>query len=137
MSGAEMKGAASYATGLADSTYQNQFNNAQTNRQTAYNMLSGQQSLGENAAAGVGNAGIATGNQLASNTIGAGNAAAAASNSLTSASNTAANSLTNGLLFNQLTNNGSGLFGGDVSQAAAGQAGLASGLTLFPDGSIG
>lgn len=140
VSGAEMKGAASYATGLADSTYQNQFNNAQTNRQTAYNMLSGQQSLGENAAAGVGNAGIATGNQLASNTIGAGNAAAAASNSLTSASNTASNSLTNGLLFNQLTNSGSGsgLFGnGDVSQATAGQAGLASGLTLFPDGSIG
>jgi hypothetical protein len=30
VSGAAMKGAATYATGLADSTYQNQFNNAQT-----------------------------------------------------------------------------------------------------------
>jgi hypothetical protein len=35
-SGAALKGAASYATGLADSTYQNQFNNATTNAQNVY-----------------------------------------------------------------------------------------------------
>jgi hypothetical protein len=34
MSGAQAKAAAKYATGLADSTYQNQFNNANTNKTT-------------------------------------------------------------------------------------------------------
>jgi hypothetical protein len=37
VSGAALKGAATYATGLADSTYQNQFNNAQTNYLDQYN----------------------------------------------------------------------------------------------------
>lgn len=36
-SGAALKGAASYATGLADSTYQQQFQNATTNAQNTYN----------------------------------------------------------------------------------------------------
>src|SRR5882724_7965669 len=35
-SGAALKGAATFATGLADSTYQNQFNNAQLNQKNAY-----------------------------------------------------------------------------------------------------
>lgn len=78
ISGAALKGAASYATGLADSTYQNQFNNAITNKNLTYNMLAGQQSLGENAAAGTGNAGIATGAEVGQNITNAGTAAAAA-----------------------------------------------------------
>jgi hypothetical protein len=106
VSGAALKGAASYATGLADSTYQNQFNNAQTNRQTTYNMLSGQQALGENAAAGVGNAGIATGNSIAGNTIGAGNASAAAANSIGQSVGNAGNSALQGYLLQNLLGGG-------------------------------
>ena len=108
ISGAALKGASAYATGLADSTYQNQFSNAQTNRQTTYNMLSGQQSLGENAAAGVGNAGISTGNSIASNTLGAGNAAGAAAIATGNAVSGAANSGVQGYLLSNLLGGGSG-----------------------------
>lgn len=79
-SGAALKGAANYATGLADSTYQNQFNNAVTNQTNAYNRLMGVANLGESAAAGVGNAATQTGASIGSNDIGAGNAIAAAAN---------------------------------------------------------
>ncbi len=83
VSGAAMKGAATYATGLADSTYQNQFNNQQTQFQNDLNLNTGQQtnatnlynrlygtaSLGENAAATTGSTGQAAaaagGNYLA------------------------------------------------------------------------
>src|SRR6185312_1060193 len=108
ISGAALKGASAYATGLADSTYQNQFSNAQTNRQNTYNMLSGQQSLGENAAAGVGNAGISTGNSIASNTLGAGNAAGAAAIATGNAVSGAANSGVQGYLLSNLLGGGSG-----------------------------
>lgn len=76
VSGAAQKAAANYATGLADSTYQNQFNNALTNQQNQFKNLLGLSELGQTSAAGVGSAGITTGNNIASNTIGAGNAAA-------------------------------------------------------------
>lgn len=114
VSGAALKGASTYATGLADSTYQNQFNNAQTNRQTTYNMLAGQQGLGENAAAGVGNAGISTGNSIASNTIGAGNAAAGAAIASGNAVGSAANSALSGYTLNNLLGGGNnaGYFNG-------------------------
>lgn len=99
VSGAALKGAAKYATGLADSTYQNQFNNAQTRFQNLLNLNTGQQgnltnqfnrlsnvtSLGENAAAGAGNTANAAGSassalmakageQSAAGTLGVGNA---------------------------------------------------------------
>jgi hypothetical protein len=71
VSGASLKGAAKFATGLADSTYQNQFANAQTrfqnlinlntgqqsNLQNQYNRLSGVATLGQNAAAQTGKIG--------------------------------------------------------------------------------
>jgi hypothetical protein len=79
VSGAALKGAATFATGLADSTYQNQFNNAQTRFQNALNLNTAQQgnltnqysrllgtaSLGENAAAQTGST-----NQLGTNAAG-------------------------------------------------------------------
>lgn len=79
-SGAALKGAANFATGLADSTYQNQFNNAVTNQTNTFNRLMGLTQLGQNSAAGVGAAGIQTGANIGSNIIGAGNAAAAGIN---------------------------------------------------------
>jgi hypothetical protein len=99
MSGASLKGAATYATGLADSTYQNQFNNAQTrfadvaglntiqqgNLQNQFARLQGVASLGENAGAQTGTIGATLANQQgnalqaagtasAAGTVGAGNA---------------------------------------------------------------
>lgn len=81
-SGAALKGAATYATGLADSTYQNQFNNAMANQENAYNRLMGVTTLGQNSAAQVGSAGLHTGDSIGANTIGKGNAQAAADTSL-------------------------------------------------------
>lgn len=89
-SGAALKGAAAYATGLADSTYQNQFNNAMANKQNAYNMLMGQSQLGENAAAQTGAYGTQTATNIGNNTIQGGNALAAGTVG-------AANALNNGV----------------------------------------
>jgi hypothetical protein len=103
VSGAAMKGAASYATGLADSTYQNQFNNANTNQTNAYNRLMGVAQLGENAAAQTGAYGTQTAQSIGNNTIQGGNATAAgylgAANALTNGVNSYAqyNALQNGL----------------------------------------
>ena len=103
ISGAAMKGAAGYATGLADSTYQNQFNNANTNQTNAYNRLMGVTQLGENAAAQTGAYGTQTAQSVGNNTIQGGNATAAgylgAANSLSNGVNSFAmyNALQNGL----------------------------------------
>src|SRR5712671_4414683 len=51
-SGAALKGAATFATGLADQTYQTQFNLENTNRSNAYNRLMGLVNVGARAAAG-------------------------------------------------------------------------------------
>jgi len=91
-SGAALKGAATFATGLADSTYQNQFNNAVTNQTNAYNRLKALVDTGENASAQTGSAGTAAANTAAGAQIGAGNAQAAAANATgTSLSNLANN----------------------------------------------
>jgi hypothetical protein len=89
LSGAQAKAAAKYATGLADSTYQNQFNNAVTNKTNAFNFLLGTAQLGTSAAGqyganatSAGNADLtnsaSVGSTISGNTIGAGNAQAAA-----------------------------------------------------------
>lgn len=63
ISGAAQKGAAAFATGLADQTYQQQFGNALSTYTTNANKLLSAANLGENAAAQTGN----TGAQLAGN----------------------------------------------------------------------
>lgn len=115
-SGAALKGAATYATGLADSTYQNQFNNAVTNQSNAYNRLLGVASLGENAAAGLGNNAVATGTNIGNNIIGAGNNAAANSIAQGNALSNAANSVPNSLITQQiLQSRNGGQFAGGAS----------------------
>jgi len=59
-SGAAMKGAANYATGLADSTYMDQFNMDQTQKQNIFNRLMAPVQLGENAASQTGAYGTQT-----------------------------------------------------------------------------
>lgn len=112
VSGAALKGADTYATGLADSTYQNQFNNAQTNQTNQFNRLLGLTQLGQTSAAGVGSAGITTGQGVASSQLSGGQAAAAgtlgAGNALSSAypNYLANNALAN--LYQGSSNGGSG-----------------------------
>ncbi len=79
-SGAALKGAANFATGLADSTYQNQFNNAVTNQTNQFNRLNTVTQSGQNAAAGLGGIGQQTAANIGGNYVGAGNAAAAGIN---------------------------------------------------------
>jgi hypothetical protein len=93
VSGAALKGATNYATGLADSTYQNQFANAVTNQTNAYNRLMGVVNTGANAAAGVGTAATTTGANIAATQIGAGNAQAAGINQTAAGIGTAVNNL--------------------------------------------
>lgn len=95
-SGAALKGAAAFATGLADNTYQTQFNIANTNQSNAFNRLSSLVNTGENAAAQTGAAGTSAANGASSAQIGAGNAAAAGANATGGAVNSLAN-LTEGL----------------------------------------
>ena len=106
-SGAALKGAANYATGLADSTYQNQFNNALQGYQTNFNSLNSLVNTGESAAAGVGTAAQQTGASIGSNLIGAGNAQAGSYMNAGNAFGNAANSVPGALLSNQLV----GLYG--------------------------
>ena len=81
-SGAALKGAAAFATGLADNTYQNQFNNANTNQTNAFNRLSSLVNTGESAAAQTGVYGANAANQTSSSLTGAGNAQAANYNAI-------------------------------------------------------
>lgn len=108
MSGAAMKGAAAYATGLANSNYQTQFNNAQTqygdliglntgqqaNATNLYNRLSGTATIGENAAAQTGATGASAVSAAGQQTTAAGQAQAAgtvgSANALTNGANSAA-----------------------------------------------
>lgn len=104
VSGAALKGAATYATGLADNTYQNQFNNAVTNQTNQFNRLQGLAAGGQNAAAGLGGIATNTGANIASTISGAGNAIAgsqiAGSNALASGLSGAANNIGAGIYGN-------------------------------------
>ena len=112
MSGASVKGAADYATGLASQTYQQQFNIQQqqfadygalntaqqgnlTNQFNRYNALAG---LGENAAAQLGNTGANLANQAGSFLNAAGVDAASGA---TNAGNALNQGLQNYLQYNQ------------------------------------
>jgi len=85
-SGAQGKALANYATGLAQNTYNQQYQNALNTYQTNASQLGGLLNLGQNAAAGVGNAAYnaygAMGNSAAAGTVAAGNATSNAFNSL-------------------------------------------------------
>lgn len=111
-SGAALKGAASYATGLADSTYQTQFQNATTNatnvynsavagQTNAFNRLLGISQLGEGAAAQTGAYGTTTGqnigNQAVQTASSIGNNTVQGANATAAGYNGAANSLNNGV----------------------------------------
>lgn len=84
LSGAQMKGIADYTTGLADQTYGQQYDRALRSFMTnygvnsdQYNRLAGLVGLGQNAAAGVGNAGLQTASNIGNTLMSGANAQAA------------------------------------------------------------
>lgn len=111
-SGAAVKGAETYATGLADSTYQNQFNNQVTNQTNLYNRLTGVANSGQNAAAGLGTTGQQTAANIGSNIIGAGNASAAGTIGGANALSGAGSNASSMYMMNQFMN---GMYDGDLS----------------------
>jgi hypothetical protein len=128
VSGASLKGAATYATGLADSTYQNQFNNAQsrfadylslntgqqTNLSNQFNRLNSLASLGESAASMTGQQGTTAASNYGNYTTQAGADTAAGLKGVSSAATSGVNSyLSYNALQNYLNNNSNAnTFGG-------------------------
>lgn len=124
VSGAAMKGAANYATGLAQSNYLNDANIFYQNENNAYNKLSGTANMGLNAASGAAqadlgfsgaaaNAMIGQANQAANSNIFAAQAQAAgqvgAANAMGGAFSGIGNSLLGyGMYQNAMNNQGSG-----------------------------
>lgn len=92
-SGAALKGAASFATGLADNTYRTQFDVANINKTNAYNRLKGLVDTGQSAAAQTGNVGAGTANAISNLSVGSGNAQAAAWNAAGGAVSNLANNV--------------------------------------------
>lgn len=82
VSGAALKGATAFTTGLAQNTYQNLFSMENTNRTNAYTRLKGLVDTGVQAAGATGTAGIAAAKGASDAAIGAGNAQAAAYNAM-------------------------------------------------------
>ena len=107
VSGAALKGAAAFTTGLADNTYQTQFNLENINRTNAYERLKGAVDTGENAAAQTGVNAMKTASTISSNTIGAGNAQAAAYNTMGAAGRGLASDVSGWLAYKGMQNDGS------------------------------
>ena len=126
VSGSALKGAATFATGLANSNYQTQFNNAQTkysdimglntgqqgNLTNQYNRLSSLAGLGESAAANTGTQGTALANQSGNYLNQAGLADAAGTAGVGKAATSAANNYLNNNLIQQQISQGGGTTGG-------------------------
>lgn len=130
-SGAALKGAATFATGLADSTFQDQFNNANTNQTNAFNRLSTLVNTGENSAAQTGVLGQAATTTQNSAITGAGNAQASAANATGGALSSLANNTSGfaaakglGLFSSSPTINANGSIAGAVGPTSVGGAPL-------------
>lgn len=93
VSGAALKGASAFTTGLVDNTYTNLFNMENTNQTNAYNRLKGLVDTGENASAQTGILGQQSTNQIQAAQTGAGNATAASYNAIGGAVGNAANNI--------------------------------------------
>ncbi len=107
-SGAALKGAAAFESGLNLQNWQQNFNNQVTNQTNAYNRLKGLVDTGENAAAQTGVLGQSAVNQQNSATIGAGNAQAAAANSTGTSLSNLSNNIAGYSLYKGIGSGGSG-----------------------------
>lgn len=116
-SGAALKGAATFATGLADQTFGQQFQREMDQRHAIYNRLFGPAQLGKDAAAMTGQFGTAAGQGIASSILGGAQAGAAGTIGATNAAMGGMGNLSNLFLSNQLMKSMGmpGLFGGGSS----------------------
>lgn len=121
-SGPAIAAAGDYATGLASQTYQQNFNNYWSNNQNLYNMVAGLATMGQNAAAGVGTAGIqtaqASGNMLTGGAAALGAGQVGAANAWGGALSSVGGNAGNAAMMLAMNNNG--LFGSPTAAAPAG-----------------
>jgi hypothetical protein len=131
VSGSSLKGAATYATGLADSTYQNQFNNAQTrftdytnlntaqqtNLSNQFSRLNSLASIGENAAAQTASSGTAAANNYGNYLSQSGQASGAGT---VTAGNALSNAITSAAGLNYNPSGGTGGYGSSGSSSSQG-----------------
>lgn len=118
-SGAALKGAATFAKGLATDTYKTAFDMAQTNQKNAYDRLMSLIQTGAGAAAGTG----ALGEKAAYNTgtavTAAGNAEAGADNKIGNSISGLANNIGGYAMYRGLYGGGSGAGGGNFNYVPA------------------
>jgi hypothetical protein len=126
LSGAQLKGATNYATGLADQTYNQQYQNALSTYNTNYNTasnnanrLAGIVQQGQNSAAQVGSMGMTGAANQGNLLTQAGNANAAgtvgSANALSSGLNTAASGYMANSYLNNLLGNNSNIYGNQTN----------------------
>lgn len=109
MSGAAMKGLIGYNQNMAQTGYQNAFQDYQTQNQNIYNRLAGVAQLGQNAASNTGMTGAGMAGGIANTITGTGNAEAAGAIGSANAYTGAANNLSSMYMMNNMT--GGNLFG--------------------------
>ena len=146
-SGAQGKALADYTTGLANTTYSDQYKNALAGFQANTNPLIQLLQLGQNAAAGVGqggyNSAVNAGNAIAQGTIGSGAQGANTINSLlgmANLANTAGASYSPTAGYQSgLSNIYNGLFGSSnpINRSGGGGLGASLGSSYSPSGGIG
>ena len=106
VSGAALKGAASYATGLAATNYQNFFNDYWSNQNNRYNMLANTMNMGANAASNLNTNLTSSSNSEASNintaAANVGNAQQSAANATGTGISNLGSGVSNALLANAL-----------------------------------
>jgi len=117
-SGATLLALQNYGQNTAQSSYQQEFNNYQTQLNNIFSRLSGTANSGQNAAANLGGLGAASAAQQGSNIIGAGNAQAAGTIGSANSVSSGLQSLFNNPAFSSAINNLGGVGG---TSGAAGQ----------------
>ncbi|QBQ99258.1 DNA transfer protein p32 [Paraburkholderia pallida] len=118
LSGSALKSLVNYNQNMAGTAFQNAFADYQTQNSNIYNRLANLANLGENAASGVGQAAVSTGNSIANTTTSAGNAAAAADVGI---GNSISGSVNSGLGYYALNNlTGGNLFGNNANAGVPG-----------------
>jgi hypothetical protein len=122
-SGATAKTASRFATGLADSTYRNQFDMENINRSNAFTRLMQPIQLGQQAASSLAGNATQAGGMMGQNTIGAGNAQAGGIMSGANMLMQGANGIGSNLLLQAMMNRGnaggSGMYGPETAANSA------------------
>lgn len=117
-SGAALKGATRYAQDYAGTKFGEGFNRDSANKTRVYNFLTGQQSIGQNAAAQTGNAGMTMASQVGANTTAMGNAQGASQiaqgNAWAGGLNNIAGMYQQNQLMDKITGGNSGWGGGEA-----------------------